>query len=617
MEKNQTGKSLGAVASDAKRNENPPIAELAWLFSEWHPKKNGHLDPYSLSSGTTKKIWWLCKEGHEFQYPGVIRLKGTSCQVCASLGFKHASLIEYWDYERNGFSPYEISAGSGKKTHWICPSGHQIFRTTGKVVDRGICCTLLPNGKIRPSRALVKGENDFATVQPKLAEEWSPHQKQQPSDFLPNSGHKASWICSRQGHEYEMEITKRTSGQDCPDCRIGRVEFGISDLETKRPEIAAQWHPTKNGLMMPSRVSDQAAKKFWWLCKEGHEWPQSPNARRSTNCPICINQRFLVGFNDLQTWDPNLAQQWDSVKNGETTAEMVFFGSLTGRWWVCQRNARHSWKAAPATRRKGHGCPYCAGVKALQGETDIATTNPELADQIDRDFHSEKEIAELAAGTGRRIHWVCGEFANHKYTSNGAKRLAGNGCPYCSGHQVLEGFNDLQTKSPSLATEWDSTRNGLLTPKSVTVASQKKIWWVCSKDSTHNWRATPSTRQWSGCPGCSPSGFNPTLPAILYYLEHPDLMASKVGITAAGSSRVHIFSRAGWVQIRTWEFDVGLHALDVETLFFRWLRKDMGMPPYLSKAEMPNTGGNSETFALDRFSREEVMKKIEDLIAIV
>ena len=45
-------------------------------------------------------------------------------------------------------------------------------------------------------------------------------------------------------------------------------------LADKFPEIAKQWHPTKNGDLTPSDVAVSSHKKVWWTCPKGddHEW---------------------------------------------------------------------------------------------------------------------------------------------------------------------------------------------------------------------------------------------------------------------------------------------------------------------------------------------------------
>lgn len=55
------------------------------LAKEWHPTLNGDLAPDQVISGSDKKVWWICDEGHVWQ-ASVKSRAGTikrGCPVCA------------------------------------------------------------------------------------------------------------------------------------------------------------------------------------------------------------------------------------------------------------------------------------------------------------------------------------------------------------------------------------------------------------------------------------------------------------------------------------------------------------------------------------------------------
>ena len=60
-------------------------------------------------------------------------------------------------------------------------------------------------------------------------------------------------------------------------------------MATKFPEIAKDWHPTKNGDLTPSDVVAGTGQRVWWKCPRGHEWPTKVATRTShgTECPDC------------------------------------------------------------------------------------------------------------------------------------------------------------------------------------------------------------------------------------------------------------------------------------------------------------------------------------------
>ena len=61
------------------------------LASQWHPVKNGDLKPKDVSSGSNKKVWWVCEKGHEWQAKIPNRnSNNTSCPFCAIKSTKYA-----------------------------------------------------------------------------------------------------------------------------------------------------------------------------------------------------------------------------------------------------------------------------------------------------------------------------------------------------------------------------------------------------------------------------------------------------------------------------------------------------------------------------------------------
>lgn len=53
------------------------------LGTQWHPSKNGDVTSQDVIAGTSRKIWWLCDLGHEWQASGNARVVGSACPPCA------------------------------------------------------------------------------------------------------------------------------------------------------------------------------------------------------------------------------------------------------------------------------------------------------------------------------------------------------------------------------------------------------------------------------------------------------------------------------------------------------------------------------------------------------
>ena len=122
-----------------------------------------------------------------------------------------------------------------------------------------------------------------------------------------------------------------------------------------------------------------------------------------------------------------LQREWASEKNA-ISPENLTIHFLEKVWWCCEKG--HEWQAAPKTRvyRKSN-CPYCAGKKAIPGETDLATTHPHVLP-----FWSERNTlspAEVTAGSHRKAIWVCEKGHEWEAVIQSVAQ-AGTGCPVCA-----------------------------------------------------------------------------------------------------------------------------------------------------------------------------------------
>ena len=53
------------------------------FLSEWSDK-NGDVKPDQFREYSNKKVWWKCKNGHEWQASCNSRLKGNGCRICGN-----------------------------------------------------------------------------------------------------------------------------------------------------------------------------------------------------------------------------------------------------------------------------------------------------------------------------------------------------------------------------------------------------------------------------------------------------------------------------------------------------------------------------------------------------
>ncbi len=163
-----------------------------------------------------------------------------------------------------------------------------------------------------------------------------------------------------------------------------KILQGKSLAET-HPEVAKQWHPTKNRDLTPYDVTRGMSKKVWWKCDKGvdHEWQTSPNKRAlvGRGCPICSIQKVVLS-NCLSTTHREIAKEWHPTKNGKLTPDDIGEGSGRKVWWKCDKGDDHEWKTSPS-QRNVTGCPFCSLTPQSKQELTITFELIKLFKNID------------------------------------------------------------------------------------------------------------------------------------------------------------------------------------------------------------------------------------------
>lgn len=654
------------------------------LLQEWHPSFNKSLAPSELSVGSNRKVWWICREGHEYQQTVVARCsRGTGCPYCSGnrvlagfndLASSRPDLVAFWHPTRNGeLAPSQISKGSGRKIWWICEKGHEYQLRVVNRIKKGSDCPYCSGQRV------LAGFNDLASQFPNLIAEWSPENVITPEEIHHGSNTKRSWVCS-SGHSYEAIVASRTrAGTGCPFCSNQKLLLGFNDLATTHPLLASEWHESQNKELQANEVMAGSGRKAWWQCEKGHEWEAqiSSRAHGGNGCPYCANKAVWIGFNDLATMDPDLAEEW-SEKNSPITPQSVVLGSSKKFWWVCPLG--HDFLASVHNRSIGKGCSICAGKIVLKGFNDFESRFPEAAKFWD---YEKNEVSpdEVTLRSHKSFWFRCSEGHSSQQKLVSLKR-AGQ-CAVCAGQRVVVGQNDLASQQPEISNEWDWDKNHPLAPDTITAGSSREIWWKCSLG--HSWRAAPHTRrkgigcpicvnrlvqrgvndlatthprlakewhprknqpiqntevnagsselfwwqcevghEWrasannrkrgTDCPACANHGFDSTLPAVIYYLRHEGFSARKVGITGQDTSRLERFRRYGWSVEKTWNTKNGYIAREVESKFFDLLTTQYGLSAYLEPRDTRGTEGWTETFADTGPNDSELIGVIEELL---
>ena len=376
----------------------------------------------------------------------------------------------------------------------------------------------------------------LADLYPLVAERWHPTRNGTltPADVSAGSGRKVWWFCPKTcpggcAHEWEARIDSQLKSAGCPHClpRSHRVCVHLSIVST-HPAVAAQWHPTKNGSIIPDTVLAGSTKKYWWrcpnTCPEGcpHEWEAfvSNRCHGKYGCPYCSEFKTKVCIHtSICGTHPEEAAQWHPTKNGELRPENFSYGSEKVVWWLCPKKTckegcPHEWATEISKRlMRGvdAGCPFCASNhKSICIHNSIVTTHPELMKEWDWEKNTDINPSQIIAGSNAKIWWKCPNSCSfgceHRWQARVNDRSRSTtGCPFCcSNRQKFCIHQTIAYTHPDLAKEWHQTKNRDLRPEQFISGSDEKIWWCCSVNGAHEWVTSISNRvtNKTGCPHC-------------------------------------------------------------------------------------------------------------------
>ena len=410
------------------------------LASKWHPTRNGSLKPSDVVAATHRKVWWKCDKGsdHEWEADVHNRSKGIGCPICRGLKVVksnclvtiYPAIARQWHATNNlPLTPFQVSSHSHKKVFWQCSIyPDHIWQTAISHRVNGTGCPYCTNQK-------VSNTNSLAIIRPDLIIEWHPNKNGElkPSTVTAGSNKKVWWKCAKAGHEWKTIIQSRVKrNYNCPYCSNQKVS-NTNNVLVMRPDLVKQWHPTKNGKLLPVDVIYGSNWHIWWQCSKAgdHVWKATVAERKSgNNCPFCSNQK-LSASNSLFTLNPDLAKQWHPTKNGNITPLNIIAGGNKKYWWFCLKGTDHEWESSIYDRIIGRGCPVCQGLKVVLSNS-LFTTHPEVA----KEWHSTKngDISpkDVVAASMKKAWWQCPTVKEHEWCAIIDNRTRkGYGCPEC------------------------------------------------------------------------------------------------------------------------------------------------------------------------------------------
>lgn len=441
-----------------------------------------------------------------------------------SLRQSHPAVADEWHPVLNGdLTPEQVSAGSSKKVWWLGACGHP-WEAAVHSRSTGCGCPYCGNRKVGYG-------NDLETQFPEVAATWHPtlNGDRTPSSVAPRSNSKAWWF-GDCGHTWEAVIANRTNKirSGCPYCANQKIGYG-NDLATRHPDLAKEWHPTRNGDLTPGEVTAGARSNVWWQCASGHEWRAMVFKRSNgASCEKCK----LVGLSELEialfvelraVLSDHLAPIRHDVRmsavNGAKIRVDVIVGTIAvefdGSFWHENKEARDSEKTEQlkklgyaVVRVREHPLEALSRTDAL---VQRAPTGSEVASAALKKMVEYGLLEAEAAEAARR------------YIKNGDAVAQAEASKMVAALRLREyGALSLAEKFPDIASEWHPDLNEGLSPAQVMAHSGKSAWWICPAG--HAYKTVIGYRT-SGGHGCGHCSGRYVTPETSLAVVRPDLAA--------------------------------------------------------------------------------------------
>lgn len=271
------------------------------IAAELHPHRNDGKTASDFFAYTSAAVWWQCARdpSHEWRVSISARTRqGNGCPQCAgqrvtsqnSLASRRPDLVAELHPTRSAhIDPKAVVSGSAQRVWWKCQNGpdHE-WEDSLNHRDAGRGCPFCASQRVSITNCL-------ATIAPHVAAEWHPARNGDttPRDVLARSNKLYWWRCTAgPDHEWEAPPNQRLDprGGGCPFCRGLRVSV-TNSLAGRAPALSKEWHPSKNGRLLPSQVVAGSHRLVWWQCARDadHVWrtPVKARAIEGLGCPEC------------------------------------------------------------------------------------------------------------------------------------------------------------------------------------------------------------------------------------------------------------------------------------------------------------------------------------------
>lgn len=411
----------------------------------------------------------------------------------------HPDIAKEWDYERNGdINPSDVTSGSKKKIWWKCSTcGNEWEAVIYSRAISGSGCPICSRKKQGVSfrRQRIAQNGSLKETHPILCLEWdySKNNDILPEEFSFGSNRKVWWRCIK-GHEWESTINSRAQGCGCPKCNSG---YRVSLPEKAIVYYLKQYVDVQENVRLfdnSLRDVDIYIPRYNYAIEyDGEHWHKSKK-KDLEKTELCKEN----GVKLIRIREPKaglLNDNYSVEYITETPKNDLNYLNESILWLLKLIGINNadvdSNRDMPKIRSMINRSYY---------EDSFGYLYPELSSEWDNEKNGELSPFDVSKSSGLKIWWRC--VNNHSWQDTVAHRISDRGCPYCSGHRTLSGFNDLETRYPSIAKEWDYDKNNII-PSKISFRNGRKVWWLCQKGHSYQTTVAHRTEDGTGCPYCS------------------------------------------------------------------------------------------------------------------
>lgn len=326
--------------------------------------------------------------------------------------------------------------------------------------------------------------------------------------------------------------------QGCPNCQR-RVLTPEYNLEAVYPNVAKQWHPTKNGSLTPKDYFPKSHEKAFWICPI-HDFYEKEIALKASNpssgcnkCNAKTSKAEIRIYTELNSLFP------------EVTNRKKHFGKevdifLTTENLAIEYDSDYTHRMRLPQDKIKNQVLVDNGINIIRvREKPLGLISPhDISVQNNTDL--TKKDLNLLIGSIQifvgQLDILSDYISEKSFISDDAYQEA------ILKINVPTYKDSIAFLYPKLVEEWDIGKNGPKTPEYFTPGSNQEINWKCSA-CKHCWVASIRNRagRSSGCPNCAGKVLNKKNSLLEL---HPDIAAEFHPIENVGARLEDIFANS-------------------------------------------------------------------------